>query len=729
MAADHAKILFLWHLHQPNYKSPETDWYVLPWVRLHASCGYLDLISTLFQHEAIQTSLNVTPILLQQLKDYEEQPHGSHMELTLKDASHLSDEEQDFLLKHFFSAYADTQIKSLPRLWELFLKRGTTKPIYNAEMPRRLFRARDFRDLQVLFNLAWCGFTAQEDTTIASLMEKGRDFSEEDKPKLIERQIEFAQRVHAMLVEGAKERRFELLTSPYFHPILPLLIDSDSARPGLPQHDLPQPPFCHPEDAELQVELALAYIKEALGTTPAGMWPSEGSVSEAALEVLARAGVKFVATDAGILRRSLDIPHLGTKHLSPWRYETPAGPVTILFRDTKLSDAISFLYKDMTAQDAVDDFMRRVRALMQETPGSEPALITIVLDGENPWPYYPEFAREFMHRLFDTIEQAPDITAEAMGDAIAEYPQGHIETLPRVFPGSWIASNFRIWIGDQEKNAAWELLESTRSFYNEFLEKHPDYAAGTRMGAYNNLLAAEGSDWFWWYGETAHATDELFFDMLFRSHLASVYRLLNQEVPDMLDIPIIRKQQFPDQIAPTDVMSPHVDGKVTGFYEWEAAGSLMAENDYTAMAKAAPTILQGVYFGYTSEVFHLRADFVRPARDVSPDYVLVVRFTDPVQATISLSLRQGEGLPFFVYTPVDGGGRLEMSELSTFAVDDIAEVSIPFGVLGLPRGEWAYFRLELYRDGKLIEAIPSFSSIGFQVPTEDYEMEMWFEGP
>jgi len=316
-----------------------------------------------------------------------------------------------------------------------------------------------------------------------------------------------------------------------------------------------------------------------------------------------------------------------------------------------------------------------------------------------------------------------------MGDAIAEYPEGHVQTLPRVFPGSWIASNFRIWVGDQEKNMAWKLLGETRRFYSDFLEKHPDYAAATRMDAYNKLLAAEGSDWFWWYGETAHATDELFFDMLFRSHLASVYRLLNQEVPDVLDIPIIRKRQFPDQMAPTDVMTPLIDGKITGYYEWEQAGNLMAENDYTAMAKAAPSILSGVYFGFSSNVFHVRADFVRPARDVSPGYVLLVRFTDPVVASISLSLRKGLGLPFYVYSCAQDGTRLVMKELNTYAVDDITEASVPFDVLGLPRGQWAYFRLELYKEGKLIEAMPAFSSIAIQVPTEDYEMEMWFEAP
>jgi hypothetical protein len=242
-----------------------------------------------------------------------------------------------------------------------------------------------------------------------------------------------------------------------------------------------------------------------------------------------------------------------------------------------------------------------------------------------------------------------------------------------------------------------------------------------------NLLAAEGSDWFWWYGETAHAADEQFFDALFRSYLMSVYRLLNQEVPDDLNIPVIRKQQLPEQSTPTDVVRPAIDGRITGFYEWEQAGRILVENGFTSMAKSSSSLISASYYGYTSRVLHLRLDFVKPARDIRPNYSVVIRFSEPVVSSTTIAVRPGVKLPFFVYKPQNECSFLRMEEHFTCAVDDIIEVSIPFASLGLPAGQWAYFRLELMCEGKLTEALPSFSAIAIKVPTDEYEMLMWEE--
>jgi alpha-amylase/alpha-mannosidase (GH57 family) len=722
-----AKLLLVWHLHQPNYKSPETGWYLLPWVRFHASSGYLDLLTALAEEHRIKTTVNYTPILLQQLLDYEGSPYGIHMEMALRDAAQLTDDEQEFLLKHFFSASADTQIRSLPRLWELFLKRGSSKPISDAEMPRRLFRVEDFRDLQVLYNLAWCGFTARKDIVIADLISKGRNYNEEDKVRVLDKQIEFCRRSLALLREGAQNGSFELITSPFYHPIIPLLIDTDVARPGLPQHDLIAPPFRNMNDAALQIEMGLAYLSDNIGVTPNGMWPPEGSVSEDALRLYAQAGAKYVVTDANILKRSLDVSHIGTRHLHPWAFDTPSGPLSVFFRDTDLSDALSFRYKDMPATDAVQDFMDRLRSRIREYPGNKPPTITVVLDGENPWPYFPNFGEEFLHRLFDAIAQEPGLSVESLSQALEDYPDEQTERLPRVFPGSWINANFRIWIGDEEKNRAWELLRDTRNFYSEFLELHPDYAPGTRMEAFMNLMAAEGSDWFWWYGETAHAADEQFFDALFRSYLISVYRLLNQEVPDELNIPVIRKQQLPEQSIPTDLVRPTVDGRVTGYYEWEQAGRIIVDNNFSSMAKSGPSQIAAIYYGFTSSVLHFRIDFIKPAREYSAEQALVVRFSEPAVSSVTIALRPGFKLPFFVYRQIDDCNFLRMEEHFECAIDDILEFSVPFASLGLPLGEWAYFRLELLSDCKLVEALPPFSAIAIRVPTSEYEMLLWEE--
>ena len=722
-----AKLLFVWHLHQPNYKSPETGWYLLPWVRLHSSSGYLDLLTMLSKDDRLKTTVNITPILLQQLVDYQSTPYEIQTELVMRDANELNDDEQEFLLKHFFNAYADTQIRALPRLWELFLKRGSSKPITNAEMPRRLFRVDDFRDLQVLFNLAWCGFTARTDPVIAELIAREMHYAEEDKPKILDKQTEFVQRVTDLLAQGSRDSKYELITSPYYHPIIPLIVDSNIARPGLPHHDLISPPFRQPEDADLQIVMAREFISGNLGDVPLGMWPPAGSVSERALDLYAQAGMKYVITDASILKLSLEISHIGTRHLQPWAYETPHGPVNMLFRDTDISDALSFRYKDMDAKDAVDDFMERVRARIRDFPGNHAPMITVVIDGENPWPYFPNFGEEFLQRLFDAIDNEPGLETQAVSEALSEIPPTQIERLAGVFPGSWINANFRIWCGDEEKNRAWELLRDTRKFYSDFLELHPDYAPGTRMEAYLNLLAAEGSDWFWWYGETAHAADEQFFDALFRSYLISVYRLLNQEVPDELSVPVIRKQQLLEQSIPTDVVKPHIDGRVTGFYEWEQAGRLRVGNGFSAMAKSSPSILAAVHYGYTSQMLHLRVDFIRAARELYPNYALIIRFSEPIQASMTIALRKGTKLPFFAYLMQPECTFLKMEEHTECAVDDILEVSIPFAALKLPIGEWAYFKIELYYEGKLIESLPTSSAIAIKVPTPDYEMFLWQE--
>ena len=428
-----ARIAFLWHMHQPMYVDPGTSEVILPWVRFHATHAYYDMARVLARHPQIQATVNFVPCLLEQLDHIARgTARERYLELSRARPEDLSDADRRFVIRQFFMANRERVIKPLPRYWELLRQRG--EEVRTIDYSR--FSNDDVRDLQVLFNLAWMGFAArQEEPELKRLIEKGRDFSEEDKASLLETQQKIVRKITRVWKDLSATGRIELSSTPYYH--LPLLCDSDSARRAMPQATLP-PRFSYPEDAREQVRLAIAKHREVFGVNPSGMWPAEGSVSPEALEIFASEGVQWLATDEGVLMRSTPAPTSHGALYQAWSCDAGTGSVAMAFRDHGMSDRIGFTYSKMAPEDAANDFLGQLRKAAAEarSAGISAPVIPVVLDGENAWEHYVDSGEPFLDALYRGLERATDLedcddeprVGEAHGSPSAD-PLGFVDRL------------------------------------------------------------------------------------------------------------------------------------------------------------------------------------------------------------------------------------------------------------------------------------------------------------
>ena len=549
-------LALLWHQHQPVYKdtaSPsQAGSYRQPWVRLHALRDYYGMPALVAEHPGLHLTINLTPSLLWQLEDYTD--HGATdraLELTCKPAETLDRAEQEDVLATFFEAHWHHQIFPHPRYKELFAQRQGGRP----------FSAQDLRDLQMWFNLAWFGqefrdgdvrLVTEDVVSVHRFFEQGRGFSAADVRAMVDEQFKLlraAVPIHRQLQEAGQ---IEVTTTPFAHPILPLLIDSDQATIDRPGATLP-PRFQHPEDADAQVRRAIACYRRHFGRAPRGMWPAEGAVSQAVIPLFARHGVRWIASDRGVLARSgrwgydVDDPAVLAQ---PYRAEEGAAALSVFFRDTALADAIGFRYSGYAGPvPAASDFVDDLEARFDGGPGAPDRVVAVVLDGENAWGSYPEDARPFLHELYGRIAHDPGIRTTTFAEyldgnparGIVPHPLEHQTKVYDLFTGSWIDEagsapgvDLGTWIGEPEENRGWELLGNARAAIA---------AAGampeTAPAAFDALYLAEGSDWFWWFGDDQDSGNDDEFDDLFRTHLRNVYRGLALVSPADLEAHIV----------------------------------------------------------------------------------------------------------------------------------------------------------------------------------------------
>ncbi|HTY08528.1 MAG TPA: glycoside hydrolase family 57 protein, partial [Candidatus Edwardsbacteria bacterium] len=454
-------VAFLWHMHQPCYRSPGNRAFRLPWVRLHALKDYFDMVRATDRFPGLRVTFNLVPSLLDQLAGYAEGASDVHLDLTALPAAELGEQQRCQVLRDFFMANWQTMIRPHPRYWELLEKRGCN--FREADLPRiaRRFTAADLLDLQVWFTLSWVDpLHFEQRADLRELRQKGRGFTEQDKQVLLAQQAEILRSIIPAYRAAWEAGRIEVSTTPYYHPILPLLCDSDVARQCMPGAALP-PRFAYPGDAAAQIARGLDYAERLLGRRPAGIWPSEGSVSEQAYDLIAAAGARWLATDEGILARSLALPvraDAGQRYQA-WALRGQGSPA-VFFRDQQLSDLIGFSYAGWKAADAAQDMVGRLEQIASGLgAAAERHVVPIMLDGENCWEFYPGDGREFLDRLYAGLQASDRLQCCTFSDYLDRHQP---DALPRLAPGSWINGDFGIWIGQDEDNQAWTLLLRAR---------------------------------------------------------------------------------------------------------------------------------------------------------------------------------------------------------------------------------------------------------------------------
>ena len=676
-------LAILWHMHQPYYEDLATGEHILPWVRLHAIKDYWGMVALLDEFPGVRVTFNLVPSLVVQVQAFAEgRARDPHLETGLKPAGSLTPAEAAWMVANGFHAPYGRMIGPYPRYAALHAQREARQP----------FSVDDLRDLQVWHKLAWMDpDLLVTEARLMALVERGGGFSEGDKARLREVELDVLGRVVPAYRAAAARGQVELAASPFYHPILPLLCDSDVHLRAHPGAARPRVRFMRPGDAREQVTRALAFHETVFGHRPTGMWPSEGSVSDEALAVLAEAGVQWAATDEDILSRSLGVPLPRDAHghaeradllYRPYRVGSH-GPV-LLFRDHALSDRVGFQYQSWEGDRAARDFIERVREagrrFTAHAGGGEEATVAVILDGENAWEHYPGGGRPFLRALYGGLQAAQDIRTVTMSQAAA----GQAGSLPSVFPGSWINADFYIWMGHRDDHRAWDQVSAARALYDE---RHARVGPADAARALEELLIAEGSDWFWWYGDDHSSDHDREFDDVFRRHLRNAYRALGASAPVVLFVSNI--STGPEATAVLHLgrgglLAPVLDGQETSFLEWVGATPAPRSGPAGAMHEgAALTLVTGVRLGVGRSCLFVRLD----------------GRLGPALAA--------EGLTLVVAQPGPEPSMLDVDPAWVVA-GQVVELAIPLSAVGLVAGGRIDFGIRVRRpSGEVVELLPA----------------------
>lgn len=736
------QVAFLWHMHQPYYEDLVTREHILPWVRLHALKDYFGMVALLREFPAVRMTFNLVPSLLVQLEAFaEDRARDRVLDVGLKPATDLTDADVVFMLQQFFHAQRSRMIDVYPRYAELWARRGShLDTAEQALAAARRFSTDDLRDLQVWQKLAWIDpLYADTDARVQRLLTKGALFDEADKALLREVELELLNAVIPEYRAAAARGQVEISTSPFYHPILPLLCDTEIYRRTHPTSRMPRQRFQRPEDAREQLTRAVACHERLFGSRPVGLWPSEGSVSDAMVPLAGEAGFQWMATDELILARTLatSFSRDGQGHVDqPQRLYTPytvdAGGRRIgcAFRDHALSDLIGFTYAGWASEAAAEDFVGRLAEAGRRfaaTAGRE-GTVFIILDGENAWEHFEGGGRPFLRALYRRLSGHPDVRPVTVGEACAK--GGPV--LPSIFPGSWIDANFYIWIGHPDDQRAWGQVADARAALDRATTVDP----AVRARAFEEILIAEGSDWCWWYGDDHSSDHDLAFDELFRRHLRNVYRLLEQPIPDELFLSNISTgAPAPAEIAPTGLITPTIDGEASSYFEWLGAGSLEITQVAGAMHQVdRPRLtLTEIQFGFDREHLYVRLDGVRPAREtLDAGTQFAIRFLNPDGVHLSVH-RASDGRPgppgvtLWLRATGDSEWTRHPVEGIRSAAGTILEIAVPLTALGAhAEGRRLSFVVAVMgADGREIERHPSHRPIETATPDRRFEASNW----
>jgi len=718
-------VAFLWHMHQPYYVDRAAMIASLPWVRLHGVKAYYDMAVLAEEFSGVRQTFNFTPSLTAQLLELVDgRVTDRYREVTLTPAADLTPQNRVFVLQYFFMAHWDSMIKPAARYWSLLLKRGmTVDPMEWASVTRR-FSTQDYLDLQVWFNLAWFGHAARARyPAIDELRTKGERFTEDDKRVVLDTQTAVLREIlprYRALQEGGV---IELITSPYYHPILPLLVDSDSALRAQPDARLPQR-LEMAEDAREQLARGLALHERVFGRRPTGLWPSEGSVSPEIIPLVHEQGIRWIATDEGILARSLSGGEAVTSPYLPYRVAVNGADVDVVFRDRTLSDLIGFTYARNSPELAARDFVDRVQAIGAREPHA--ALVAVILDGENPWEAYPDGGKGFLSQVYQRLGARQGPVTATISEAIRDAPL--IQPLSRLHSGSWINQNFKIWIGHSEDNQAWTSLRRTRQFLVG-RAADPGQPHEAIEQAWDALYAAEGSDWFWWYGDDFSSVLAPEFDRIFRGHLARVYQVLGEAAPPFLRQPIKLDRGEPPIREPVRFITPTIDGIATSFYEWWLASHYTVRSDAAQMF-CPVSYLTGIWYGFDRERFYLRLDPSPALMNGAVAYVGCCRILAPHPFKLAFPLSVSDEVPCTLSRAEggagDGGGSWDvMPTRARGAIRRIVELAVPFADLDLKEGERVEFVVEVLEGGIELDHYPPRRPCSFTVPGANFEAMMW----
>lgn len=721
-------LAFFWHQHQPYYPDDVTGDNPMPWVRLHAVKDYYGMALHLLEVPEMQCTINLVPSLVKQLLAYvDNNASDRFFDLSRIPADGLTAEQAYYIIDNFFMAQFENFIKPRPRYLELFQKRDLAH--IKATDALRRFNTRDLRDLQVWFNLAWIHPLAFErDSDLAELRLKGKFFTEEEKQLVLNKHRDIMAKILPLHKQLVDRGQVELTTTPFYHPILPLLIDKKLAREAMPEVRLPRFLQGYPEDAAFHVKEAVAFHQQIFGQVPRGMWPAEGSVCQAMIPMLVDHGIKWIATDEEILSQStkgyVSRDHRGHVRNPQALYQAcrvseQGKELSIIFRDHALSDLIGFHYQRSDTTAAAEDFISKLRGIGGCIQGTEPALVPVILDGENCWEHYPGNGVGFLRTLYQRCVSSVDVKPVRIMDYLEMHPPR--TSLPYLAAGSWISHNFDIWIGHHEDNTAWDLLHRTREHLLRRQSERP-LDAKLLERAWREIYIAEGSDWNWWYGPQHSSAQDGLFDHLFRRHLQNVYHLLGEAPPDDLFQPIAARTTRPVYTQPRSFLEVKVDGRKRPI-EWMGAGLYKPGNERGTMAMATAGMIHELHFGFTPQRLLIRLDVEGQARKTLTE-LDEIRVHFPMEKNVVLVIEKPGSANQVTWFEEEKRFPDKAAEVEV-GFDQVVTLAIPFDLLQVPVHAELRFCVDLRQGGQSRERAPREEYICTLRPSPDFERINW----
>jgi alpha-amylase/alpha-mannosidase (GH57 family) len=554
--ASRVELVLLWHMHQPDYRDQGTGEFVLPWVYLHATKDYSDMAHHLEAHPGVKAVVNFVPVLLDQLEDYGRQFSEGNLRdpllrlLAAPDLDQVDHATRSLVLESCFKSNHRNMVEPFPHYKRLHDIRRQMKALGEGALD--YLSGQYLADLLVWFHLAWTGESVRRhEETVVRLMAKGQAYDHADRRELFELVGRLVRDTVPRYRRLEERGQIELSTTPHYHPLAPLMLDFASAREALPAAEIPDKPYPGGRArVAWHIDSALDSHARRFGKAPVGMWPAEGAVSGPLMEMLAERGVRWTASSEAVLANSLregdsgkPQPERSNYLYRPYRVRAGNNEMTCFFRDERLSDLIGFEYSKWFGKDAALHFMQNLEDIRRRAPkAGAPPLVSVILDGENAWEYYPYNGYYFLADLYAELEKHPAVRTTTFAEAISSHPAA---ALPRLVAGSWVYGTFSTWVGAPDKNLGWAMLEEAKRSF-DLVTQSGRLAPEERAAAERQLADCEGSDWFWWFGDynPQHSVES--FDRLFRQKLSHLYHLLRLPVPAELGQPISRGRGEPE---------------------------------------------------------------------------------------------------------------------------------------------------------------------------------------
>lgn len=716
-------IAFYWHMHQPVYQLSPTGDFLMPWVRLHAVKDYLDMALWAKKFDKLKLNFNFVPVLINAIINYgENEAHDIHSRLTITPQDELTNEDKIFILNNFFDANYQTMILANPeyhRLYQIVQSSGTEDT--------SIFSNQEYADLMALFNLAWIDPSFKtSNSELKKLVKKEKNYTLEDRIAIIQIQRDIIKKIIPTIRKLIEKNKIEITTSPYYHPILPILLDYKNIKKNSsPANDLQD--LKTDLDAKMQTKMALDRIEEVFGKRPRGVWPSEQCVSAKTLEMLSSLGVEWSLSDEGILANSINFEfehdfkgyikepyHL----LKTYKYKTSTSDLKMVFRESTIPNLIGFEYQNHNPIATANDLYDRIKVLQSKilsSPDNE-HLLTIALDGENCWENYLEDGASFLKTLYTLITEDDSLETVLLSDYLEKTKEDKL--LPKIASGSWINRNFKLWIDEPVKDIAWTYLKRVRQDFANFVKREP-LNPNIEL-ARRELFICEGSDWFWWYGEPNDSGRDNIFDFLFRTHLKNVYRYLDLDTPKYLDDPLSDISTSKPSKYPKSLITPNINGKnvVDEDDEWNNAGYIEIP-DGPVLRESK--LFDKIRFGNDQNNFYLKFHlnkyikenlelskrtyqmyiYTRKAshrQDLSPVRLInKTKNITPVSMEkfhneIQIAIRNNKLQLLRIIKAIPGDmWVLEMSKSIEAVYDEVLDLKIPFDILGIKSGETLEF--------------------------------------